>query len=56
MPYPKQAGEERVYLAYTSIYIIERSQDRNSDSSGTWRQELKQKEECCLLALLSQLS
>jgi hypothetical protein len=38
----KQAGEERVYLAYisTSLFIIKGSQDRNSNRAGTWRQEL----------------
>jgi hypothetical protein len=38
----KQVGEERVYLAYTSVllFIIEGSQDRNSSRAGTWRQEL----------------
>jgi hypothetical protein len=41
----KQVGEERVYLAYTSILlvIIKRSQDRNSNRAGTWRQELMQR-------------
>jgi hypothetical protein len=38
----KQVGEERVYLAYTSmsLFIIEGSQDRNSNMAGTWSQEL----------------
>jgi hypothetical protein len=38
----KQVGEERVNSAYTSIllFIIEGSQDRNSNRAGTWRQEL----------------
>ena len=39
----KQVGEERAYLAYTSIslFIIEGGQDRNSNMAGTWRQKLK---------------
>jgi len=38
----KQVGEEKVYSAYTSIslFIIEGSQDRNSNRSGSWKQEL----------------
>ena len=42
---PKQVGEERAYLAYTStsLFIIERSQDRNSSRAESWRQELMQK-------------
>jgi hypothetical protein len=38
-------GEKRVYLAYTSIFLFETegSQDRNSNWTGTWRQELKQR-------------
>ena len=38
----KQVKEESVYLADTSIwlFIIERSQNRNSNVAGTWRQEL----------------
>jgi hypothetical protein len=38
----KQVGEERDYLAYISmsLFVIEGSQDMNSNSSGTWRQEL----------------
>ena len=41
----KQVGEERVYLAYTSIslFIIEGSPDGNSDRAGTWRQDLMQR-------------
>jgi hypothetical protein len=41
----KQVGEEVVYLAYTStsLFIIKGSQDRNSNRTGTWRQELMQK-------------
>ena len=37
----KQLGEERVCLAYTStaLFIIEGSQDRNSNRAGTWSQE-----------------
>jgi hypothetical protein len=32
----------RVYLAYTStsLFMMEGSQDRNSNKAGTWRQEL----------------
>ena len=35
----KQPGEERVYLAcaYTSLLIIDGSQDRNSNKAGTGR-------------------
>ena len=38
-PYPKQFGDERVYLVYTSTsrLIIEGSQDRKSNRAGTWR-------------------
>jgi hypothetical protein len=34
-----QVVEERVYLGYTYIllFIIEGSQDRNSNRAGTWR-------------------
>jgi hypothetical protein len=32
-------GEDRVYLAYTSISLKE-VQGRNSSKAGTWRQEL----------------
>ena len=41
----KQLGEERVYLTYssTSLFIIERSQDRSSHKEGTWTQELMQR-------------
>jgi hypothetical protein len=41
----KQVGEKRVYLAYTStlLFIIEGSQDRNSNREGTWGQELIQR-------------
>jgi hypothetical protein len=41
----KQVGEERIYLAYTSmlLFIIEGSQDRNSNRAGSWRQELMQR-------------
>jgi hypothetical protein len=37
--------EERFYLAYIfiSLFIIEGSQDRNSNNAGTWRQELLQR-------------
>jgi hypothetical protein len=39
----KHVGEDRLYLAYTSIslFIIGGSQDRNK--AGTWSQELIQK-------------
>ena len=35
-------GGQRVPLAYTStsLFIMERSQGRNSNRAGTWRQEL----------------
>ena len=35
-------GEKRVYLVhnFTSLFIIEGTQDRNSNRTGTWRQEL----------------
>jgi hypothetical protein len=38
----KQVGEEGTYLAHTSIlrFIIEGSQDGNSNRAGSWRQEL----------------
>jgi uncharacterized protein Veg len=41
----KQVEEERVYLAYTytSLFIIEGGQDRNSSRAGAWRQELMQR-------------
>ena len=41
----KQVEEERVNSAYVSIvlFIFKRSQSRNSDRAGTWRQELMQK-------------
>jgi hypothetical protein len=41
----KEVGEERVYLAYTStlLFTAEGSQDSNSNSTGTWRQELMQR-------------
>jgi hypothetical protein len=41
----KQVVKERVYLAYTSIsvFILEGSQDRNSNRAGAWRQELVQR-------------
>jgi hypothetical protein len=41
----EQAGEERVYLAYTStsLFIIKGSQDRNASREETWRQELMQR-------------
>ena len=41
----KQAGEERVYLAsaFTSLFVTDGSQDRNSNRAGTWRQELMQR-------------
>ena len=41
----KQVGEERIYSVYTStlLFITTGSQDGNSHSVGTWRQELMQK-------------
>jgi hypothetical protein len=41
----KQAGEERVYSAYTStlLFITKGSQGRNSHREGIWRQELMQR-------------
>jgi hypothetical protein len=41
----KQLGEERVYFpdASTIQSITERSQGRNSNRAGTWRQELMQR-------------
>jgi hypothetical protein len=40
----KQVGEERVYLANTSTALfIEGSQDRSSNRTGFWRQELMQR-------------
>lgn len=41
----KQVGKEIVHLAYTSIllFIIKRSQDKNSNRTGTWKQELTQR-------------
>ena len=40
-----QVGEERVHLTYTfvSLFIIKRSQDRNSSRVGTSRQQLMQR-------------
>ena len=40
-----QVGEERVYLAYTSVllFIIKGSQGKDSNRAGTWRQELMQR-------------
>jgi hypothetical protein len=37
-----QVGEERVCSAYTStlLFIIEKSQEKNSYNVGVWRQEL----------------
>jgi hypothetical protein len=57
----KQVGEEKVYLAYTSIslFITEGSQDRNSSRAGIWRQELIQRPgrvATCWLALHGLLS
>jgi hypothetical protein len=43
---PKQLGENRVHLAYTtstSPSITEGSQGRSSHRAGTWRQELMQR-------------
>jgi hypothetical protein len=41
----KQIKEERVSLAYTfvSLFITKRSQDSNSNSAGTWGQEVIQR-------------
>jgi hypothetical protein len=41
----KQVGEERIHLGYTSMLLVftEGSQDRNTDRTGTWRQELMQR-------------
>jgi hypothetical protein len=41
----KQVGEERAYLAYTSLssFIIKEIQDKNSSRAGTWRQKLMQR-------------
>jgi hypothetical protein len=36
-------GEGLFGLHFTEIFIIERSQDRNSNNTGTWRQKLMQK-------------
>ena len=49
----KQVSEERVYLTYTStsLFIIERSQGRNSNNTATWKQQLTQRIwGCCILA------
>lgn len=49
---PKQPKEERVCFADTSLslFIIEGSQGRNSNRIRTWRQELIQMKEWCILA------
>ena len=41
----KARWEERAYPAYTctALFIVKGSQDRNSNRSGTWRQELMQR-------------
>jgi hypothetical protein len=41
----KQAGEEKVYSAYTStlLFITKGSQNRNSHRAGSWRQKLMQR-------------
>jgi hypothetical protein len=38
----KATWEDRVYLSYSSmsLFIIEGSQNKNSNMAGTWRQEL----------------
>jgi hypothetical protein len=38
----KQLGERRFYSAYTSAaeFITEESQDRHSNKTGIWKQEL----------------
>lgn len=48
----KQLGEEWIYLAGTSIslFIMEESQDRNSNSSWS-RSYAKAMERCCLLLM-----
>jgi hypothetical protein len=40
-----QPGEEMFDLAYTFtlLFIIKRSQDRNPNKKGTWKQELMQR-------------
>ena len=59
----KQVGEERVYLASSSILLfIIKGQDRNSNRAGAWRQELMHKSQegtaywCASPGLLSLLS
>jgi hypothetical protein len=40
----KLVGEKRIYLIYTTLlFIIEGSQDKNSNRAGSLRQELMQK-------------
>jgi hypothetical protein len=41
----KYIGEERVYSAYiaTLIFLTKGNQDRDSQKTGTWRQELMQR-------------
>jgi hypothetical protein len=41
----QQVGGGRVYFIHTSIllFIIKGNQDRSSNRSGTWRQELMQR-------------
>lgn len=41
-PWPKQLGNEGVYLTYISTPQFIISPDKNSDRAGTWRQELVQ--------------
>jgi hypothetical protein len=38
-------GDEKVYLTHTStpLSFIKRSQDKDSNRAGTWRQELMKK-------------
>jgi hypothetical protein len=41
----KQVWEERVYLTYSSmlLFIVEEIQDRNSNRTKSWMQELMQR-------------
>jgi len=39
----KQVEEERVAYISTLLFITKGSQDRNSNRTGTWRQELTQR-------------
>jgi hypothetical protein len=48
----KKFEEEKVYLAYTStsLLIIKRTEDRDTNGAGTWRQELMRRPWRVLLA------